>query len=453
MINYPEQVSAWLKSERQKASSSHRFKKGFIGARLYSHFDAPISLKDNPATIKKLEHRLSHVEYLRTWPFFPFILHHQRIRRYRHKEKVDPEKSAIAHRDQKKSTHLKSRPIMVAAHQDACLLAFQSFAISPYYEKLLAKEGLQDNVVAYRSIEGKNNVDFAKKAFEYMQSHDEMACILVDIKGFFDNIDHSRLRAALCSVLKVKALPDEIEYTIKNLTTYRFIEEDKLFRELKHLKKPYFIKIPNTNSATRLCKIEDFNRYIDNSSLIQKNVTGRGIPQGSPISGLLANISLLEFDGWMRTRLKKYDIQFYQRYSDDIIIVCPVNQIEEVYRDLLAELKNHGVTVSTKKTEAFTIKNGKLTNVVDRLERGASTRRQNVQYLGLEWNGEQITLRPSTISRRLRPGDSRKLKPKLWGYHESTFRKINNSKAIKRQYYKIRRVIKTKFRQNDKPQT
>lgn len=443
MINYSEQVSAWFKSERQKAGSTRQFKKGFIGSRLYPHFDAPISLNGNQAAIKKMEHRLSHEEYLRAWSFFPFVLRYQRLRRYRHKDTVKA--SAIEHRDQKKNTHLKSRPIMVAAHQDACLLAFHSFVISPYYEVLLEQRGLRDNVVAYRSIEGKNNVDFAKKAFDYMQSHDEMACILIDIKGFFDNIDHIRLRTALCNVLNVHELPDEIEYMIKNLTVYRFVEENKLFKELKRLKKPYLIKIPNTNSATRLCKIEDFNQHIDNGSFIQKNITGRGIPQGSPVSGLLANISLLEFDGWVRTRLAAYDIQFYQRYSDDIIVVCPIDQIEMVYKDLIAELRNHGVSASTKKTEAFTRREGKLANIVSILEPSASARRQNVQYLGLEWNGEQITLRPSTISRRLRPGDSRKLKPKLWDYHESIFKKLDGSRSVKRQYYKIRHVINSKL--------
>ena len=440
MIIYSEQASAWLKSERQKASLARQFKKGFIGSRLYPHFDAPVALNGKQAAIKKLQHRLSHAEYLRAWPFFPLILSYQRLRRYRHNDKP-----AIKHRDQKKYTHIKSRPIMVAAHQDACLLAFHSFTISPYYETLLKERGLQNNVVAYRSTDGKNNVDFAKRAFDYMQSQSEMACMLIDIKGFFDNIDHIRLRQALCSVLGVQKLPDEIEHTIENLTIYRFVEEDKLFKELKRLKKPYHVKIPRTNSATRICKLEDFNQYIDNGTFIQKNITTKGIPQGTPISGLLANISLLEFDSWVRARLASYDIHFYQRYSDDIIVVCPMYEIRKVYKDIITELKNHGVSVSTKKTEAFSKIDGKLDNIVSGLEPRASTGRQNVQYLGLEWNGGQITLRPSTISRRLRPGDSRKLKPKLWGYHESTFRKLDGTKSIKRQYYKIRHVIKVKL--------
>lgn len=441
MISYSEQASAWLKSERQKASSTRQFKKGFIGSRLYPHFDTPIALNGDQAAIRKLQHKLSSKEYLRTWPFFPLILSYQRLRRYRHDDKA----SAMKHRDQKKYTHLKSRPIMVAAHQDACLLAFHSFVLSPYYENLLMQRALQDNVVAYRSTDGKNNVDFAKRAFDYMQSHDEIACMLIDIKGFFDNIDHLRLRKALCSVLNMSELPDEIEYMIKNLTVYRFVEEDKLFKELKRLKKPYHVRIPGTNSATRICKLEDFNRHIDNGSFIQKNIAGRGIPQGSPVSGLLANISLLEFDSWVQAQLTSYDIQFYQRYSDDIIVVCPIDKIEKVYADIIAELRNHGVSASTKKTEAFTKRHGKLDNIVSTLESRANTRRQNVQYLGLEWNGEQITLRPSTISRRLRPGDSRKLKPKLWRYHESTFEKLDSTKSVKRQYYKIRHVINTKL--------
>ena len=437
MIDYPEQASRWLKSERQRANSPKQFKKGFIGARLYPHFDAPISLNGDQSSINKLQHRLSDSNQLRKWPFFPFLLRYQRVRRYRHNELP----TAIHHRDQKKQTHLKSRPIMVAAHQDACLLAFYSFILTPYYEALLEQRGIQHNVVAYRSINGKNNVDFAKKAFEYMQAQEEMACILIDIKGFFDNIGHDKLRSALGNVLQVDQLPGDIEHMMENLTAYRFVDEDKLFKELKRLKKPYHVKIPGTFSAKRICKVEDFNQYIDNGSFIQKNITGKGIPQGSPVSGILANISLLEFDCWVRAQLAVHPIQFYQRYSDDIIIVCPIDEAKKLYANVIAQLERHGVSASTKKTEAFTKRYGKLENIVGDLVPGASTKRTNVQYLGLEWNGEQITLRPSTIARRLRPTDPRKLKPRLWQYHQSTFRKLGDAKPVKRQFYRIRKVI------------
>jgi hypothetical protein len=54
--------------------------------------------------------------------------------------------------------------------------------------------------------------------------------------------------------------------------------------------------------------------------VISKN-NSVGIPQGSPISATLANIYMLEFDQEIFDGASSIG-GFYQRYSDDLIIIC-----------------------------------------------------------------------------------------------------------------------------------
>jgi RNA-directed DNA polymerase len=440
-INYKFELDRWLKSERDKLLTKKPFSKKFIGSRGYPHFDAPISL-NNAKAIGQLSGRLSNPNVLAHWPFYPFLTKYQRVRRYRHNQAASTDGSPpVVHRDQKEQTHIKSRPIMVAAHQDACVFAFFAYLLTEPYETVIKKERIDDNVVAYRSIHASNNVDFAKKAFGYMQSTNELTCLLIDIKGFFDNINHDKLRKLVCSVLGTTTLPDELNHVFRNITAYRFANEDNVVKEIKRQKKHYLTKIAGAGQYRRICKTGDFNRYIDNSKFVHKNTKGIGIPQGSPVSGILANISLLEFDCWVRDRISNYDVSFYQRYSDDIIIVCPPQEAKQLYVDILQKLKDSGVKASARKTEVFFKSGDTITNIVKDIESGASESRQNIQYLGLEWNGKQIVLRPSTVTRRLRP--QRKLDRKYWKYNRMAIDKIADSRALRRQFAHIRRTLKS----------
>jgi RNA-directed DNA polymerase len=443
MIDYKTALVQWLASERQRVRSKKLFKKGFIGGRLYPHFDAPLNLDSNPRALGLLLHRLSSPTNIMRWPFFPFILQNRRMRQYRHNDRSLP---PVVKSNQKLHTHIKSRPIMTSAHKDACLFSLFSYIFTPYYETFLTTHALDTHVVAYRSISGKNNVDFARKAYDYMHSQPELGCLLIDIKGFFDNIDHRQLENSLCTVLECESLPSEIQYVFDNLTRYRYAHEDKIYSELKRNGRKYLVPVPGTKHSKKICKIEDYNKYIDNGNVVKTNTSSHGIPQGTPISGILANISLISFDLAVSRMLASYPIHFYQRYSDDIVVVCPKDEIEGIYRFLLDELNKIGLKASTKKTEAFIKKADTITNVVSLLEPKASARRQNIQYLGLEWTGKQILLRPSTIARRLRPGNPRIKKPQLWKYHNITATKLENGTPIRKQFYRIRGKINKKYR-------
>jgi RNA-directed DNA polymerase len=433
MIDYRFEFEDWLNAEFAKQRSQKPYLKKFIGARGYPHFDTTINLF-SAEQVGSLRKSFSSSSAIKQWKFLPFIRKDQRNRRYRHK--IIP--SPVEHRDQKKFTHIKSRPIMYASHHDACLFALLNSILAKPYEQEIANRALSENVIAYRSIKGANNITFAKKAFDFMESHGNFACLLIDIKGFFDNVLHKDLNIAIEKVLGQK-IDSTLKFILSNITNYRYVIEDEVIKELRRAKRPYYV--PLGKKSRRLCSIDDFNGLINNRQFIRRNSKGIGFPQGSPVSGLLANIFLLDFDSWMADKLSSYKLGFYQRYSDDMIIICPPDKVKELYVEIKYQLSVLGLSLSTSKSELFLGLDGAIENRLSYLEATKPGKRQNVQYLGLEWNGQQIVLRPSTIEKRFRPRD--KLAQKYWQYHLHAIKKVGQ-KGIKRQYSRIRRSVKSK---------
>jgi RNA-directed DNA polymerase len=435
MLDHKFLFNQWLSGEYEKQKKKSRYRKKFIGARKYPHLDATISPYD-AEQIGLLEHRISK-QSIENWNFLPFIRRDQRNRRYRHKKKeLVALSSPIASRNQKKYTHIKSRPIMYASHQDASLLAYISFVLTPYYEAELEKRKLMSKVIAYRRLKRKNNVHFAHNAFKFMDKHDGYTCILIDVKGFFDTIPHKQLLKTIQDLLNQK-IPTDLLYILKNVTEYRYVIEDEVIKCLKANKKPYYVK--DGKKGFKLCRIEDFNKLIDNKKFVRINKKGAGIPQGSPISGLLANIFLLDFDAWTVNLLEQTSFSFYQRYSDDILIVCPREEAKQLYENIKKQFKIYGLRLSSKKTEAFARDGENIKNVVAFLEPYHGSNRRNLQYLGLEWDGRQIVLRPGTLNRRFRPKD--KLSKHYWAYHKMAISKVGG-KAITKQFDRMRKAVK-----------
>lgn len=435
MIDYRYEFEQWLYGEQKKLKSRASFKKKFIGSRGYAHFDTLLNIHD-ARHIGVLQYNFADPENLLKWRFMPFIRKDQRNRRYRRKP---ADTGPVKHRNQKLYSHIKSRPIMYASHHDACLYSFFNFIINSRYEAALNDRGLHESILAYRSIKGHNNIDFAKKAFDYLSSDkSDWACLLVDISSFFDNVPHGELFDSLVSLDK-DFDSDGFRYVLQNLTSFRYVIEDEVIKELKRHKKPYFV--PIGKKAVRLSKIEDFNTLINNKRFVRKNLSPRGFPQGSPVSGMLANVYMLDFDEWLSEKIIDFGSGMYQRYSDDILIVCPAAEVKGLYEQIQERLKSHGLKLSKKKTEVF-VREGDSIRSAPELIETASKAKQRVQYLGLEWNGSEIILRPSTVTRRLRPRNM--LAKKYWRYHEQAIDKIKQ-KTIAKQYQRMKSTIRAKI--------
>ena len=147
-----------------------------------------------------------------------------------------------------------------------------------------------------------------------------------DFTKFFDMLDHNYLKRQWCSLLEVERLPKDHFAVFKNITQFSMFELTDILR-LNGLDD----SIGGRRALNKQQRALTKEQFRSNKSLVKKNPNPWGIPQGSPISGLLANLYMLEIDKQI------YDFVsavggLYMRYSDDFIIVLPrkKNQDSEV---------------------------------------------------------------------------------------------------------------------------
>lgn len=71
-------------------------------------------------------------------------------------------------------------------------------------------------------------------------------------------------------------------------------------------------------------------QFLKNKKDIKKNMSGVGIPQSAPISAILSNIYMIEFDKYIKRHVANKQ-GIYMRYSDDFIIALPYEQTTLVF--------------------------------------------------------------------------------------------------------------------------
>ena len=81
-------------------------------------------------------------------------------------------------------------------------------------------------------------------------------------------------------------------------------------------------------------------------------LSNRGLATGSPLSPILSNIYMIGFD-------RRIDAEFrYFRYSDDILILCPKQDINRIYDKLISELRRVKLTLNALKTQTGNVEEG-----------------------------------------------------------------------------------------------
>lgn len=127
-----------------------------------------------------------------------------------------------------------------------------------------------------------------------------------------------------------------------------------------------------------------------------------GIPQGAPISDLIANFYLLEFDSVMASYAHERGGR-YMRYSDDILLILPggreVADAATVFA--VSEMRNHGQELHIKEEKTCV---ALFRRVEDRLtfehvpQRPCEPQKNGFEYLGFRYDGQRAYVRDSTIS-------------------------------------------------------
>lgn len=338
-----------------------------------------------------------------SYPFLPLI--HRKIKNYKYKLKED----------QKKHKTLKVRDILYASHLDSMIYAYYACKLQNQYESFIEANNLNDAICAYRKIKGpddkgKCNIHFAKEVFDFIEQKIEkgerVKAITFDIKGFFDNLDHKLIKDKWKQLTNVSELPSDSYAVYKNVTQYAYVEETDLFELFKNQiicqtksgesvnRKVKKIKYLREKNATAFCK-RDGIKQIKKKFLIKNNKDkDKGIPQGLPISAIIANVYMMDFDTKVMSKLSKVG-GVYKRYSDDIIVVCPDENGDEIKKWIVDEIKKEKLEIEESKTNMFTFFKNEEGKKVCIDENNLHNR--ILEYLGFSFDGEKILLKNASI--------------------------------------------------------
>ena len=333
----------------------------------YAHFDLRVSLS-MPSIRKYVMDRTKIV----THSFYPFIHFEKKNSRYGKKGPKKP------------------RELYYCSHLDRCVYQRYAFLLNYQYNIWACENNIDDVAIAYRDKLGKNNIDFAKDAFDAIRSFPQCFILVGDFTNFFDNLEHQYLKKMMCEVLGVERLPQDYFSVFKNITRFSSWDWKDIVKAAGENIAERGVRKKINSKETVLTK-EQFQK---NKKDIKKNISGVGVPQGSPISAVLSNIYMIKFD----KDIKRYVTSkggIYMRYSDDFIIVLPYERDAEIadftsYIFSYVESMKGLIDLQKEKTSCYTYKD----EVIYEGDQPSS-----INYLGFLFDGKSIRIRPRAITK------------------------------------------------------
>lgn len=333
----------------------------------YAHFDLRVSLS-MPSIRKYVMDRTKIV----THSFYPFIHFEKKNSRYGKKGPKKP------------------RELYYCSHLDRCVYQRYAFLLNYQYNIWACENNIDDVAIAYRDKLGKNNIDFAKDAFDAIRSFPQCFILVGDFTNFFDNLEHQYLKKMMCEVLGVERLPQDYFSVFKNITRFSSWDWKDIVKAAGENIAERGVRKKINSKETLLTK-EQFQK---NKKDIKKNISGVGVPQGAPISAVLSNIYMIKFD----KDIKRYVTSkggIYMRYSDDFIIVLPYERDAEIadftsYIFSYVESMKGLIDLQKEKTSCYTYKD----EVIYEGDQPSS-----INYLGFLFDGKNIRIRPRAITK------------------------------------------------------
>ena len=333
----------------------------------YAHFDLRVSLS-MPSIRKYVMDRTKIV----THSFYPFIHFEKKNSRYGKKGPKKP------------------RELYYCSHLDRCVYQRYAFLLNYQYNIWACENNIDDVAIAYRDNLGKNNIDFAKDAFDAIRSFPQCFILVGDFTNFFDNLEHQYLKKMMCEVLGVERLPQDYFSVFKNITRFSSWDWKDIVKAAGENIAERGVRKKINSKETVLTK-EQFQK---NKKDIKKNISGVGVPQGSPVSAVLSNIYMIKFD----KDIKRYVTSkggIYMRYSDDFIIVLPYERDAEIadftsYIFSYVESMKGLIDLQKEKTSCYTYKD----EVIYEGDQPSS-----INYLGFLFDGKSIRIRPRAITK------------------------------------------------------
>lgn len=410
-------------------AKSESNQKSWLRSRGYLHVTPQINVYQKEEEILS---KLNNKKFIARHGFFPLIHTILKERKY----KAHPNNRNIrGHKlliDGKLKRSEKPRPLHYSTHIDSLIFGYYSEIITELFEAELKKsnDGLEDCIIAYRRIpltvnskgekKGKSTIHFANEVFEEIKMragrYDDCAVLMFDIKSFFSQINHEKLKEAWCKLLNVDRLPEDHFNVFKACTKFSYILLDDLRISFNIKKKKTGFDEKKLSQIRRTRGVEcffesikEFREAINNKTIkLYKHPFVKfnqpvGIPQGLPISSILANLYLLEFDKSILKEIEKYN-GFYRRYSDDILIICRPGETEYFESFVKREIAKQLVEISDEKTEkflfrkfTFSLKKNRLTSIKilkDRCKIGVP-----LTYLGFEFYGYKKLIKSANLAK------------------------------------------------------
>jgi group II intron reverse transcriptase/maturase len=210
----------------------------------------------------------------------------------------------------------KLRPLGISTLRDRVCMTAAMLVLDPIFEADLPPEQY-----AYR--QGRNALQAVIDAEETLyQGH--LDVVDADLADYFGSIPHADLMRSLA----------------RRIVDSRVLHLIKMWLE---------------------CAVEETDDRGRKKRTTEAKDSGRGIPQGSPISPLLANLYMRRFVlEWKRRGLEKRLRSRIVTYADDLVILCRRGKAEEALqrmREIMARLK---LTVNEEKTRICKVPEGEF---------------------------------------------------------------------------------------------
>ena len=210
----------------------------------------------------------------------------------------------------------KQRPLGISTVRDRVCMTAAMLVLDPIFEADLPNEQY-----AYRA--GRNAQQAVIDAEETLyRGHPEV--VDADLADYFGSIPHTDLMRSLA----------------RRIVDSRVLHLIKMWLE---------------------CAVEETDDQGRKKRTTEAKNSGRGIPQGSPISPLLANLYMRRFVlEWKRRGLEERLGSHIVTYADDLVILCRRGRAEEALqrlREIMARLK---LTVNEDKTRICKVPEGEF---------------------------------------------------------------------------------------------
>ncbi|MDN3985676.1 reverse transcriptase/maturase family protein [Lactiplantibacillus plantarum] len=341
----------------------------------YKQFDAPLTNDSAKAFLNSTALNENQVAHYR---FYPFITYAQRQIHYHRQTK---------HR--KAHIKVKERPISLVAHRDALIYSVYSDKLKQPYEDYLLQHNINLIPTAYRN--NRSNITAAKEVFDFIAESNACWIFKGDFKGFFDNLRHKILKQNLCDVLNKPFLSRDWVAVFKALTRYRYVENNDLKKA---------VRMAHTgNENSYILGRKQIKQLIKKGNLSIQGPNQIGIPQGTSLSAVLANVYMVKFDEELEKIVQKKQ-GLYRRYSDDFVIVIPQKNLSALECKIFAEYfikLSEDITklcIEKDKTKTFRYQNN---NIMKISKDGNELQDTWFDYLGFVFNGSVVRLRNKGI--------------------------------------------------------